>query len=304
MDRINPVFALATLLVSLTIKNVAQLGQGLVTVAGRDGAATFLGALVAAVNSADGDLVQEINPREYVCVDGVSLVLHFNPYNERIPAIKAVRLLTGWGLRESKDWVDSVVDFFGPGEKPSTIDAVLFHNMDDKLAYAVQDFYVLHTEAYTSGSWVRITNMPASVALRNPTAHLAATSAHDFTSGWGVKLYANTRDNTKISLIKAYRAAFNHYPVGLKDAKCIVDQAFGGRRPPLFDGEFTDHSVTMFLNSGDSLIEAVARARKADDRRRVDVTVAHEDTFARHECLSTYASQAGVNVVSAGLEYS
>ncbi len=323
MDRINPVLALATLLVSLTIKNVSQLGNALVTVAGTDTAKTFAAALVTAVDSCDyhaadcdccdhhnancecGDCAlrrQESNSREYFYApQGTSLVMHFNPNSERIAAIKAVRLLTAWGLRESKDWVDSAVDSFGPGVKPSTIDAVLFHNMDDDLAYAVQDFYVLHTEAYTAGSWVRITNQPASVAQRNPTSHLAATSTHDFTSGWGVKLYANTRDNTKISMIKAYRAAFD-YPVGLKDAKHIVDQAFGDRRP-MFNGQPQDHSVTMFLNSGDSLVEAVARARKADDRRRIDVTVAHESTFAHDECLSTFASRAGVNVVNAGLEY-
>ena len=45
-------------------------------------------------------------------------------FDNRIPCIKAIRIATGWGLKESKDWTDGIVggwqyDKFVPA-KPNT----------------------------------------------------------------------------------------------------------------------------------------------------------------------------------------
>ena len=41
----------------------------------------------------------------------VSITSGMNTDN-RIPCIKAIRIATGWGLKESKEWTDKVVGYF------------------------------------------------------------------------------------------------------------------------------------------------------------------------------------------------
>jgi len=297
MESIHPIIVLATVLANLPVKAVAQLGQGLVTVAGRDVATTLVGALVAAINSADDaddtcdcgcGGVWESTP----ALDGLSLMVHFNPRSERIRAIKTVRLLTDWGLRESKNWVDAAVAASEP--EASMVRAVLFHDLSHEMAYAIQDHYVMHTERVFPGSWAAVTNQPAVEAQHNRTVHLSATDLSGrFDYGWGVYLYVETQNNNKIPMIKAYREAFEK-PIGLKAAKYVMDQAFEEGRD--------EDCAAVFLNTDDSLVKALARTRKIDNRR-VSVSVRHEGGVGSAVNLSTYADHAGVNPLDAGLEY-
>jgi ribosomal protein L7/L12 len=68
---------------------------------------------IASNPSCNGDLYERIiralevatgNTKFMVAYDGVS---HSGKYwDNKIPAIKCLRLATGWGLKESKDWIE------------------------------------------------------------------------------------------------------------------------------------------------------------------------------------------------------
>lgn len=69
---------------------------------------------IAANPSCNGDLYERIIKALEVATNNVKLLVGCKGVNtvgqywdHKIPAIKALRLATGWGLKESKDWVES-----------------------------------------------------------------------------------------------------------------------------------------------------------------------------------------------------
>lgn len=69
---------------------------------------------IASNPSCNGDLYERIikaleeatgNIKKLVACNGVAY--DGNYWDQKIPAIKSVRLATGWGLKEAKDWVES-----------------------------------------------------------------------------------------------------------------------------------------------------------------------------------------------------
>ncbi len=223
MDKYHPILALATLLTSLPLKGITQLGQSLVTVAGREVASTFAGALTAAINVADADADEDVegtNKREYTFRQGYSgcaVVVEYSPdaFDKKIKGIKHIRDLMGWGLRESKDWFTGAEEFFSPDAGDYHRRALLaFDVPQDYAAALIQEFRMLQNGENTG---------TISIELCQDVDGMVRPGQNtDPATGWSIKLRHNDL-NRKIAFIKTLRQVLG---CGLKPAKKIADKVF------------------------------------------------------------------------------
>jgi ribosomal protein L7/L12 len=244
MDAFSPLLALATLLVNLRIKHVADLGGALVNVAGKDAAKTFVAALNSAVESAQDEADEDFEHCCYESAHGLgcscndpapweqktpalnseqrSVVVAFGR-TEKIAAMKTARVLTGWDLGTAKAWADRHVQHCNSDSE--RVRGVIAHNVNPEMADAmVNHFRLYRRTGALDGCRLDVYSTP----MERVQAYAYLSQLEDLAAdrdgyGWGVEIW--TRDEgVKISMIKALRDSTAG--VGLKNAKALVDAAY------------------------------------------------------------------------------